>query len=309
MRILPQGVKCESNVNIVIAPIQTSQLYSYKWGANDSSAEGKRIIEEWAQVCDNIFIWDYTVNFSHLLLPYPNLSVQKDNLEFYLDNNVRRVFHQGSREQGDEMACLRSYVLAKQLWDVDTDVNALLSKYITVTYGDAAPYIAEYVDLMHEKVAAAEDLDLYDSPSAHAFDYLSTGSISKYQSLMESALQAVEGDETLTRRVEEIAVNVDYAKMYELSLDVVGKQEAFERFTERVYEQEIARMHEINGFTDEFINTEYPQYLGRQKTYLALAVVIPVMVASAIAAVCVVAVKRKRTRPADSRTMTNNKNK
>lgn len=296
MRILPQGIKCESNVNIVIAPIQTSQLYSYKWGANDSSAEGKRIIEEWAQVCDNIFIWDYTVNFSHLLLPYPNLSVQKDNLEFYLDNNVRRVFHQGSREQGDEMACLRSYVLAKQLWDVDTDVNALLSKYITVTYGDAAPYIAEYVDLMHKKVAAAEDLDLYDSPSAHAFDYLSTGSISKYQSLMESALQAVEGDETLTRRVEEIAVNVDYAKMYELSLDVIGKQEAFERFTGRVYEQGIERIHEVNGLTDEFIDTEYPQYLGRQKTYLALAVVIPVMVASAIAAVCVVAVKRKRNK-------------
>ena len=113
---------------------------------------------------------------------------------------------------------------------------------------------------------------------------------------MESALQAVEGDETLTRRVEEIAVNVDYAKMYELSLDVVGKQKAFERFTERVYEQEIERMHEVNGFTDEFINTEYPQYLGRQKTYLALAVVIPVMVASAIAAVCVVAVKRKRNK-------------
>ena len=294
MRTVPQGVKCESNVNIVIAPIQTSQLYSYKWGDNDSSAEGKKIIEEWAQVCDNLFIWDYTVNFHNLLLPYPNLAVQKDNLEFYLQNNVRRVFHQGSREQGDEMACLRSYILAKQLWDADVDINELLSKYVTVTYGAAAPYIAEYIDLMHEKVQNADDLDLYDKPSWHATDYLSVGSIAEYQSLMDSALSAVQGDETLTRRVEEIAINVDYAKMYELSLDVVGKQKAFERLSERAEEQGIERFHEVQNLTEEFIQTIYPEYLSKQKAYLALAVVLPVVAVGAAAAICIVVIRKKK---------------
>lgn len=299
MRELPQNIHCEPNVNVVIAPIQTSQLYSYAWGDNESSAQGKKVIEDWAQVCDNLFIWDYTVNFNHLLLPYPNLAVQKDNLQFYLENNVRRVFHQGSREQGDEMACLRSYILARQLWDADTDVNAVLAKYVAVTYGGAAPYIAEYIDRMHNAVQSANDLDLYDEPSWHALDYLSCYNIGKYQKLMRSALQAAAGDEALTARVEEVELNVLYAKMYEPSLDVTGKQKAFERFSELAAEQGIERMHEVRNFTDEFLSEIYPQYLKTQKIYLALAIVLPLLLIPSLTALTVMLVlKRKKKKDA-----------
>ena len=296
MRTLPQGIKCEPNVNIVIAPIQTSQLYSYKWGGNDSSAQAKRIIEEWAGVCDNLFIWDYTVNFNHLLLPYPNLAVQKDNLEFYLQNNVRSIFHQGSREQGDEMACLRSYVLARQLWDADTNVNELLAKYVAVTYKDAAPYVAEYIDAMHSAVSNANDLDLYDEPSWHALDYLSTISIAKYQKLIASAKAAVKEDEAALARVEELELNVVYAKMFEPSLDVVGKEKAFERFCTLAEEQGIERIHEVKYFTDEFTSEIYPSYLKAQKIYLTLAVVLPVVLIPALTFLIVLAAVRAKKR-------------
>ena len=111
---------------------------------------------------------------------------------------------------------------------------------------------------------------------------------------MDSALYAVRGDETLTRRVEEIAINVDYAKMYELSLDVVGKQKAFERLSERAEEQGIERFHEVQNLTEEFIQTIYPEYLSKQKTYLALAVVLPVVAVGAAAAICIVVIRKKK---------------
>ena len=46
--------------------------------------------------------------------------------------------------------------------------------------------------------------------------------------------------------------------------------------------------------TEEFIQTIYPEYLSRQKAYLALAVVLPVVAVGAAAAICIVVVRKKK---------------
>ena len=273
--VVPKGITCEKNVNIVIAPIETSQLYSYKFGDTEKSAEAKKMIEDWSAVCDNLFIWDYVVDFKHLLLPYPNFAVQKDNTEFYKENNVKSVFHQGSREMSDELACLRSYVLAKQLWDTDVDVNELLGKYVKVTYGAAAEYIAEYLDIMHESVRTeADDLDLYDRPEDHYDDYLSNENVERYLALTQSALTAAEGDELLTGFVEEIRINALYAKMYENSWNIKEKAAAFEEFKTLVVKHGIERPYEIAPpYMDEFLEKTYPRHLALIKLYISLCVI------------------------------------
>ena len=292
---VPEGIECADNVNIVIAPIQTSQLYSSKYGENDASAQAKEMIEGWSAVCDNLFVWDYVVDFKNLLMPFPNLAVQKENVEFYKENNVKSVFHQGSREKKDEFACLRSYLLAKQLWDTDTDVNALLGKYVSVTYGDAAPYVAEYIDIMHDSVRdEATELDLYDAPQAHYGDYLSNEKIAEYMNLTEIALKATEGDAEKTTFVEEIRINVLYAKMYENSWNIMQKEEAFKEFCVLVEKHGIERPFEIAPpYMDEFIADTYPDYLNLIRLYIALCILGAVAV---ITAACVVAVVIKKRR-------------
>lgn len=293
---VPEGIDCEKNVNIVIAPIQTSQLYSSRFGDNDASAEAKKMIEGWSAVCDNLFIWDYVVDFKNLLMPYPNFAVQKDNAEFYKENNVKSVFHQGSREKKDEFACLRSYLLAKQLWDTDTDVNALLGKYVTVTYGDAAGYIAEYIDIMHDSVATeAKELDLYDAPQAHYEDYLSSENIDKYMQLTQNALDAVKGDDELTKFVEEIRINVLYAKLYENSWDFLEKEKAFEEFKTLVVKHGIERPYEVAPpDMNEFINDTYPMQLTLIKLYVSLCVIGGIALIAAGITVSVIVIKRRK---------------
>ena len=298
--VVPECIECEPNVNIVVAPIQTSQLYSAKDGANDRSAEAKRMIEEWSAICDNIFVWDYVVNFSHLLLPYPNYSVQRDNLEFYKEHNVRSVFHQGSREQGDEQACLRSYVLARQLWDIDSDVEAIIGKYLAVTYGDAAPYIAEYIDVMHASVAEnASDLDLYDDPAWHYGDYLSPSLLSRYDDLTLDALAAVADDPQKTAFVEELRLNVLYARMTAGGFDVIDKEAAFEEFAPLARKLGISRPYEIAPpDMEEFIQTVYPEYLKTQKLYLSLIVIAAAAVLAGGVTAAVLIPKRLRKKRA-----------
>lgn len=296
---VPVGIQCEQNVNIIIAPIATSQLYSCKYGDTQKSAEAKRMIEGWSKICNNLFIWDYVVDFKHLLLPFPNLAVQKDNLEFYKENNVRSVFHQGSREKKDELACLRSYLLAKQLWNIDTDINALLGKYLVVTYGDAAPYIAEYLDILHESARTeAKDVDLYDKPSDHYGDYLSNDKIDTYMQLTQNALNVTQDDPQRTEFVEEIRINVLYAKMYENSWNLAEKQEAFAEFTSLVRKHGVERPYEVAPpDMEEFLNKTYPTHLSLIKLYISLTVLGAIaLVGGTIAAAIILRKKLNRSK-------------
>lgn len=276
---VPKGIVCEDNVNITIAPIQTGQLYSYAYGNNAGSKKAKAIIEEWNQVSKSLLIWDYVIDFSHLLMPFPNLDVQADNIRFYKEHNVTAVFHQGSREHGDELANLRTYILSKQLWDMDIDVDKTLSKYLSVTYGSSADYIAQYLDEANRLVKTkAKNLDLYDAPNWHAFDYLSTGAIKGYQELITKALEAAD-NEVIRKRIEEIELNVVYAKMWETSFDIKGKKEAFERFQTLVVEQGITRPYEtVPPNMDEFINEVYPAHLQFVEMAKILTICVPIIV-------------------------------
>lgn len=294
---VPKGMVCEDNVNIVVAPISTGQLYTYKNGDTKKAKEAQTLIAEWGKIAKSVFVWDYVVNFNNLLLPYPNFDVQKDNHDFYLQNNVKAIFHQGSREHTNELACLRTYVLSRQVWDNSVDINKLIAKYLKVTYGKAAPFVAEYLDLMNSELKAkAHDLDLYDSPSWHALDYLSMANVNKYCDLIDSAIEAAKDNKLIVEMLEEIKINVLYAKMTALGLNVFQKQEAFEEFKVLANKFDISRHTEVGVTMNEFITSVYQKTLVNIKVYIALISVLPAVTIGAVGGIVLLILKRKKSR-------------
>lgn len=256
----PKGMVCEPNVNIVLATMKSGQLYSYYYGGSEKAAAVKELVESWGSICDNLMIWDYVVDFAHLSMPYPNFDVQADNHKLYQENHVRAIFHQGSRTRNDEMARVRTYLLSKLMWDTQTDVSATLAKYVLVTYGEAAPYVAEYLDTMNRALKEnAKDLDLYDYPNDHFNDYLSVSNIDTYRQLIDSAMAATD-DSRILGYLEEIKINVLYAVMGDNSQDYARKEAAFEEFCVLAEKYGLERYDESTSMT-EFIQTVYPDYL------------------------------------------------
>lgn len=293
---VPKGMICEENVNIVLCPINTGQLYSYYYGASEKAQKAKDLIEDWSAVCNNLLIWDYVIDFQNLLMPYPNFDVQKDNHSLYLDNNVKAVFHQGSREKNDEMARLRSYVLSKQLWDNGIDVSAVIAKYLNVTYGPAAVYVADYLDMMNSELKnGAKDLDLYDSVAQHSGDYLSKKNNDKYLELINSAIHEAGGDERIIGCLEEIKINILYAVMNEGNLLYNRKKDAFSEFTSLMSEHDIEQPHEVGVTMDEYILTEYPLVLRNTALKIAACVAASIF-AAGIAAGAAVIIKKTKAR-------------
>jgi len=188
---------------------------------------------------------------------------------------VKAIFPQGSREPGDEMAGLRPYIFSRQMWDKDIDINRLMGKYLAVTYGAAAPFIAEYLETMTRLlVDKAYDLDISQSVWDHRDDYLSRDAIKIYQDLMEKALQAVENDYMLTERVLRVKVNVLYAKMNEDSHDYKGKKTAHEEFKTLVRRLLILKPFEWEPpFMDDYVVEIYPTQLEKERNKFIAAIV------------------------------------
>ncbi|MFC1526342.1 DUF4838 domain-containing protein, partial [Candidatus Latescibacterota bacterium] len=134
-RSAPRTLRPAANVNIVLCTIELNR--SRPIATDPGAASFRRDMEDWAAICDNILIWDYVIQFSNLVSPFPNLRVLQPNIRYFVDHHSVAHFQQGNREIGGEMAELRAYLIAKLLWSPDADVEALIDDFASGYYGAA----------------------------------------------------------------------------------------------------------------------------------------------------------------------------
>ena len=52
-------------------------------------------LRAWSKVAQRLWIWDYTTDFAHYLLPFPNQRVRRPNIRFFVANHVKGIFEAG----------------------------------------------------------------------------------------------------------------------------------------------------------------------------------------------------------------------
>jgi Domain of unknown function (DUF4838) len=145
----PKTFKPRANVIVRLCSIECNFREPLDHPSNAAFAGD---IREWSKRCQRLYIWDYTTNFAHYVLPHPNWFVLGPNLRFFQQHNVRGVFEEGAyQSHGSEMSELRAWVLAQLLWNPKQDDRALINEFIEGYYGpDAAPHLRLYLTLMHD---------------------------------------------------------------------------------------------------------------------------------------------------------------
>ena len=126
----------------------------------------------------------------------------KKDIRFYKENGVAGIFAQGSytKNGGGELAELRGWVLAQMLWNPYQDGLALIEEFLENVYGPAAPYLAVYLDLLHEKVRTDSiHFNMYASPQV---GHLTPEIVAEAEKLFQQAENAVASDSALLSRVE-----------------------------------------------------------------------------------------------------------
>ncbi len=220
-RTAPKVTKPRHNVNIMLCSIEEDR--SKPIAERDGPGSFTYDLRQWAQLtpaqrpgqAPNIIVWDYVINFSHLVLPFPNWKVLQPNIRLFRGNGVPMVFEQGLSSPGGEMPEFRCELLSQLLWNPDLDVDSLRTAFLNGFYGQAGPFIDRYTRLMETELDKSKlPLTLYEHPQAHKTGYLSPANIERYKALFDSAEAAVMDEDTIYHwRVKDARLGIMYAEL------------------------------------------------------------------------------------------------
>ncbi|MCX6273046.1 MAG: DUF4838 domain-containing protein [Bacteroidetes bacterium] len=182
-------------------------------------------LKGWSRICNNIKIWDYEVQFTNYLCPFPLFHTLQPNLRFFNKYNVTAHFQQCNIDKGVEFAELKAYLLSKLLWNPEANADAVIDDFMNGYYEEAGPYIRQYFDLLHGELKKSGDrLDIYGSPVLYENSFLSDDNLKKYEELFEKAELAVAFKPEVLERVKLARLPVQFATMEIAKSDLFGKR-------------------------------------------------------------------------------------
>jgi hypothetical protein len=202
----PQNVTPRPNVIMRLCSIECSFLHPLSGETNASFGDD---IRGWNQLTDRLYVWDYVTSFRPYIIPHPNLRVLAPNVRFFVDHGVKGLFEQGNYQSpGGEFAHLKAWMLAKLLWDPSRETEALIDEFVAGYYGDAAPFIREYITKLHD-AAEATDYYLRISRNINA-PFFTLDLMGEAWRLFDEAEAAVAGDPEMLSRVQVARLPVRY---------------------------------------------------------------------------------------------------
>ncbi len=154
-------------------------------------------------------------------MPFPDLAELAADIPFYRQAGVVGLFLQGdySPGGGGESAELRSYVMARLLWDTKADPRKARDEFLEGVYRRAAAPMKAYYDLLQARVRTRH-LYIYQNPGAA---YLSGDFLERGEKLLARA-EALAETEGARRRVKKDRLSLEYvglsrASRYEVNGD------------------------------------------------------------------------------------------
>lgn len=227
-RKAPETIRPEKNVNIMLCTIECYRTNPLE--TDTSAASFTHDIIEWSKLTDNIMVWDYVVQFTNLLSPFPNFHVLKPNIQFFAKHGAKMMFQQGAGPDrpGSEFEELRSYMIAKLLWNPGLNADSVMNDFLAGYYGSAGKYIRKYIDLMkNELIKSGAKLWIYASPVESIKDYLAPRLMTKYNSIFDEAEKAVRNKPEFLSRVKAARLPLEYATLEQAKVKGIGKDGLF----------------------------------------------------------------------------------
>jgi len=201
-RKAPLTLRPRKNVNIMLCSIEARRDLPIAEAPDSASKSLVKDVQDWGKIASDIIVWDYVIQFTNLVSPFPNLQVLQPNIRFFADNGVTAMFEQGNGDNGGEFAELRSYIISRLLWNPDENVDTVMNDFLRGYYGAGAGPIRQYIDEMREALlVSGKPLRIFGSPNEAAVSYLTPSLIIRYKQLFDQAEKNVTEDPEVLERV------------------------------------------------------------------------------------------------------------
>ncbi|MDR3141452.1 MAG: DUF4838 domain-containing protein [Tannerellaceae bacterium] len=269
----PRHAKPLPNVNIMLCDIDCHREVPLT--ENASGQAFVKDMEGWAAISDNIFVWDYGINFDNYISPFPNLHVLQPNMQLFHKNKATMHFSQINSVKGGDFSELRAYLVAKLMWNTYVDVDSIMQTFLNEYYGEpAAPYLYQYIKLREGALMGSKkSLWIYDTPVTHKDGMLNKIMIKRYRELFDKAEQAVAGNQTFLNRVREARLPVMYAELEIARTEPIKNKaelsELLELFRNRADEYKVLTLNERRNTVKEYCDLYIQRNLSNTRESLA----------------------------------------
>ncbi len=208
-----EGIVPRRNVTVRVSPS--------RWGSGFDTMRpltlprNRKTLESlrtWSSI-GSIQIWNYWVLFGSnpdKNACLVNLESIRSNLNTYLDNGADYVFSECEFPETATFHALRVWAGYKLKCDPRQELEPLIGRFMKACYGEAAPFMREYYDLLAEAQRTAPELD---TRGVLERKYLTPDFFRKAEGFIQSALNAVRNDPERTSRVLRERVPLDIARL------------------------------------------------------------------------------------------------
>ena len=258
------------------------------------------LLEKWSKLSEVLSIWDYTTDFAHYSLTFPNFEVLRKNARLFAENNAKYIFEQGAyTTRNGEFCELRGYLFAKLLWNPYMEKEEyirLADEFIDDYYGAGAEYIKEYLALAHA-LTKNHHMTVYDHPTVlypnetktirdentpipltaeQATDFQNTDLtpyltwysvlvpnplLTKGYAMFDAAI-AAESDPVLREHIETSALQVRYLDSYYLRVALDLARENLERVLRAVLPENEEQDAQISDICSSVLAKEEAEYIA-----------------------------------------------
>lgn len=164
--------KAESNTGIFYSTIDVQKGIPLENTKKFKNFE--RDIKKWSNYLNNVYVWDYTVNYDNYFDVYPTLKVTQQNLKLYKKLGINGVFLHGSEYDYSTFQELKSTIFAKLLWSPNIDVDQEIKNYFNEKYSNKLASILTnyYTHIDNSFYTSNKELSIYSGIDKTVKKYL-----------------------------------------------------------------------------------------------------------------------------------------
>ena len=227
-----------------------------------ANAEFAADLRQWGEISNRLYIWDYVINYAHSIMPFPNLYSLKPNIDFFIKNGVKGIYEEANYfSKGGEFAELRTWIIAKTLWDPSYDTDRAIDEFLDGYYEEAAVPLRRYIDLIHGKAKMdGIHFRIYDPPTSPLF---SDDVMARAAELFDEAEKAVADKPAVLHRVKVARLPIQYVQIARL-------RESFKDRAARLPEK-MARLRSVFEQFDAVARQEGVSHIRESRSYAAWA--------------------------------------
>ena len=260
----PKKVKPLPNVNIMLCDIDC--MREVPLTDNASGRDFVKALEGWAAISNNIFVWDYGINFDNMVSCFPNFHVLQKNIQLFKKNHVTMHFSQVNGSKGTDFSEMRAYMLGKLMWDPYQNADSLMRSFMDGYYGAAAPYLYQYQKIMQGGLlASGTNLWIYDSPVTHKNGMLNDQLCKTYDELFDQAEAAVASDPVRLDRVQLSRLSLIYSELEiartKTNQDVAKVRQQLDYFRQQCRKFGIKSLNERSNAPEDYCDLYEKRFL------------------------------------------------